>query len=321
MLMTLEALTENLCAALGSVGQVIGPDRNAIPRFSLFHAANSICSQKVRVVLAHHQISYASHAMSIFGGQTYLPSYVQLRLVGCERSGLPLVSAHTGSSSTSAGGCDPAVVPTLIDRRTAEVVVDSKRICLYVDSIVSNSQRLRPTLLEESIDAELDVVDNLPNYQMLVGRPAGADLRPQRLQENDGVKFAMSKVRRCDQYLADYAADKSLVNAYQAKRAKELDAARNLFSPEAVRVAHVKANAACAQLNRTLETCDTTWLLGNAVTMADLFWAVELLRMKNLGAGHIWEQNKLPAVERFLAAAERLESVRSSVLEWPGSLL
>jgi hypothetical protein len=41
--------------------------------------------------------------------------------------------------------------------------------------------------------------------------------------------------------------------------------------------------------------------------------------MKNLGAAYLWEQNRLPSVQRFVAAAEGLESVRSAVLEWPGS--
>jgi 2,5-dichlorohydroquinone reductive dechlorinase len=60
--------------------------------------------------------------------------------------------------------------------------------------------------------------------------------------------------------------------------------------------------------------------MGSSVTMADLFWAVELLRMKNLGAGNIWEQNRLSAVEKFVASAERLESLQSAVLTWPGSM-
>jgi 2,5-dichlorohydroquinone reductive dechlorinase len=31
------------------------------PRFELFRAANSICSQKVRAVLAHHAMPYVEH--------------------------------------------------------------------------------------------------------------------------------------------------------------------------------------------------------------------------------------------------------------------
>ena len=317
---SLDALAADVCKALDSTGVVIGSARDGTPRFSLYHAAGSICSQKVRVVLAQHRIAYTSHLLNIFSGETYLPSYVRLRMIGCERTGLPLVTAHTGSTSTAAGGCDPAVVPTLLDWRTNEVIVDSKQICLYLDATMSDAERLRPGALRESIDAELTVVDNLPNYQMLAGKPVGTDTRPQRLRDNNGVDFSMSKVARCDRYLAEFAADASLVKAYQAKRAKELNAAEQLFSEEAMQVAYAKAQSACAEFDSRLAAQGHFWLMANTPTLADLFWAVELLRMKNLGAAHIWEHERLPAVENFIVAAEDLEAVRSAVIDWPGAL-
>jgi 2,5-dichlorohydroquinone reductive dechlorinase len=286
----------------------------------LFHAANSICSQKVRVVLAHHEMSYCSQTMNIFTGQTYLPDHVRLRLIGCENTGVPLVSRHSGSTSMSSGGCDPAVVPTLVDRLTSAVLVDSKRICMYIDSLIPDDHRLRPAALQKAVDAELQIVDGLPNYQMLAGKPIGEDLRPRRLRENNGVDFSMGKVKRCEQYMREFAHESALVEAYQAKRSKELDAAAHLFSDEAIRSAYAKVTAACAVLDDKLRAVRSNWLMGDAVTMADLFWAVELLRIKNLGAQHIWEQNRLPSVARFVAAAECLPSVQSSVLNWPGAL-
>ena len=317
MLASVHSLTIGVTTALGNSGSIIGPDRSATPRLELFHAANSICSQKVRVVLAHHEMTYLSHTMNIFAGHTYLPSYVRLRLMGCERSGTPLVAEHTGSTSMSSWGCDPAVVPTLIDRQVDDVIVDSKRICLFIDALVPDSRKLRPSLLQDAIDAELTIVDGLPNYQMLTGSPVGRDLRPQRLRENDGVKFSMSKVRRCDQYLNEISPDDELAQAYQAKRKKELDAAQHLFSDAAMHAAYAKAASACSLLESKLKAGKTTWLLGDAVTVADLFWAVELLRMKNLGANQLWENNKLPAVAKYVAAAQELPSVQSAVLAWP----
>ncbi len=319
---TAQALITDLRLKLADSGTLIGPDQQEPPRFSLFHAPNSICSQKARVVLAHHQISYKSFSMSIPAGQTYLPDYVRLRLLGCRHSGLPLVNAHSGSTSVSAGGCDPAVVPTLVDHLTDQVIIDSKTICLYLDALVPELKRLSPLSQQQAIDAELEIVDNLPNYQMMAGRPAGCDPRPQSLQQMNGVNFALSKVKRCEQYIAEYAGDTELVRAYQAKRSKELDAADTLFSEEAVEAAYAKARASCAQLNEKLALRrGTNWLMGPSITLADLFWAVELLRMKNLGAAHIWEQDKLPAVEMFVAAAGDLASIRSAVLDWPGALL
>ena len=107
-----------------------------------------------------------------------------------------------------------------------------------------------------AIDAELDTVDNLPNYQMLVGQPIGTDMRPEKLKANNGVSFSMSKVKRCDEYLAKFADDEALVRAYQAKRAKELIAAERLFSRESMIDAYSKAGAACALLETTLPERD-----------------------------------------------------------------
>ena len=317
---SLEKLTADLCQSLGNSGEVIGSVPSGTPRFSLFHAAGSICSQKVRVVLAQHQIPYTSHLINIFAGETYLPSHVRLRLVGCNRSGLPLVTEHTGSTSVTAGGCDPAVVPTLVDWQADAVIVDSKQICLYLDATMPDAERLRPGALREVIDVELAIVDNLPNYQMLAGKPVGVDTRPQKLRDNNGVDFALSKVARCEKYVQEFAADASLVKAYQAKRSKELNAADHLFSVEAMQIAYAKANTSCAALDAKLRARDDSWLLATTATMADLFWGVELVRMKNLGAAYIWERNKLPAVEKFVAAVERLKSVRAAVIDWPGAL-
>jgi 2,5-dichlorohydroquinone reductive dechlorinase len=320
MLSTVREIAASLKATIGGAGEAVGPPLDGPPRLELFHAANSICSQKVRAVLAHHKMPYSSHTMNIFSGQTYLPDYVRLRLIGCERSGVPLVSAHTGSTSMSTGGCDPAVVPTLIDRERDEVIVDSKRICLYIDNLVPDSQLLRPPELGEAIDAELAIVDGLPNYQMLTGRPIGTDLRPQQLRDNHGVKFSMSKVNRCDHYSKEFAQDRELLEAYQAKRKKELDAAEHLFSEESMRIAYAKVISACSLLENKLKTRHSTWLIANTVTMADLFWAIELLRIKNLGADHVWEENKLPAVAKFVAAVQCFPSIQASVLTWPGAL-
>lgn len=295
-------------------------DATAASRFVLFHAANSICSQKVRVVLAHHDIQHISYALSIFAGETYLPSHVRLRMIGCERAGLPLVTGHSGSTSTSDEGCDPAVVPTLVDMATGEVVIDSKAICQHIDATVRKAARLRPESLADSVDAELRAVDNLPNYQMLFGKPAAGDYRPANLKDADGAQFCLGKVNRCDHYLERYAGDAQLVAAYRAKRAKELDAAESLFSNDAVGAAHEMVQRACGALDTRLAHGPGPWLFGEAATMADLFWAVELIRIENLGAGHFWHANQMPMLKTFLSRAKELDSVRAAVIDWPGAL-
>ncbi len=314
----LQTLVAEARSALGGPGERIGAGPFGA-RLELFHGANSICSQKVRAVLAHHGFGYTSYTMDMFAGQTYLPAYVRLRMAGCARLDVPLMTTHGGSTSVSAGGCDAAVVPTLVDWDAGEVVVDSKRICHHLDSLGAPAAALRPGHLAARIDAELGVVDNLPNYQMLNGMPPGPDRRPPGRRGVGGAEVGMSKVARCDRYLAEHGDDPVLVEGYSAKRAKELAGAQRLFSPEAMRDAYARAQAACTTLEHTLAGRSTRWLLDDALTMADLYWCVELLRMKNLGADFLWADGAAPAVAAYVGMAEQLPAMRSAVLDWAGA--
>lgn len=318
----LRTLVAEARQAMNSEGERIGPLSPQAPRFELFSAANSICSQKVRTVLAHHGQAYLSHSVDLFGGQTYLPQYVRLRVLGCDDMGTALVSRHSGSTSVSfGGGCDAAVVPTLIDWQTNQIVVDSKRICNHIDHALQEAAtRLRPEPLAARIDEEIDVIDNLPNYQMLSGLPPEKDQRPEALRGKTGVAFAMGKVARCDHYLAAHADDETLVRAYTAKRAKELDAAQQLFTADAMHLAYQKAEAACDALENKLNTASAEWLLSDQVTMADLYWGIELTRMQNLGADTFWKNGVRPAVAGYAERTRNLPAIRQAVINWPGAL-
>ncbi|WP_077036406.1 glutathione S-transferase family protein [Pelomonas sp. KK5] len=319
---SLKDLVNDARAALNNEGTRIGPGDPAPLRFELFSAANSICSQKVRAVLAQCSQPYRSHMLDIFAGDSYLPAYVRLRLVGCDAIGAGLVNRHSGSTSVAAGGgCDAAVVPTLVDWQTGEVVVDSKRICLHIDAATAGctSLGLRPDHLAARIDAELDTIDNLPNYQMLNGLPPSEDRRPGPLRGRTGVAFAMSKVERCERLLAAHADDEALVRAYTAKRAKELDAAQQLFDAQRMRDAYARAEAACEALERKLQAARTRWLLDEEVTMADVFWGVELARMANLGADSFWIDGTRPALAAYADRTRNLDAIRQAVIDWPGA--
>ena len=211
------------------------------------------------------------------------------------------------------------MVPTLIDWEIGEVVVDSKRICFHLDTLAAPAAALRPDHLAARVDAELDVVDNLPNYQMPNGMPPDGDRRPASRRGVNGAEVGMSKVARCDRYLAEFADGPVLVEGYRAKRAKELAGAQQLFSPEAMRHAYTQAEAACAELEGKLAGRSTRWLLDEAMTMADLYWCVELLRMKNFGADILWVDGVMPAVAAYVETAERLPAMRSAVLDWAGA--
>jgi 2,5-dichlorohydroquinone reductive dechlorinase len=211
------------------------------------------------------------------------------------------------------------VVPTLIDRQEVAVVVDSRRICLYLDSHAGEADQLSPAGLAAAIEEQLTIVDNLPNYQLLMGRKV-AESENVATRTDVGGAFSQRKVAWCDRFLQEHAGDATLVRAYTAKRAKELSAANELFSPEAMRAAFDRADSSLQVLERKLERRVGPWLFGGKVTMADLFWGVELLRTKNMGAATFWEGGRLPQVAGFSAATEELASIRTAVIDWPGAM-
>jgi 2,5-dichlorohydroquinone reductive dechlorinase len=306
--------------ALGNAGEPKGARSGETPRYELFHAANSICSQKVRVVLAYHAMPYVSHGLNLAIGQTYLPGYVRLRMLGCEHYGGALVSHHTGSTSAASHGCDGAVVPTLVDWGTGEVIVDSHRICLHLDSQVPAEDRLRPAPLAASIDDDLVVIDNMANYQMLMGRTVTSAGPSTATLTDVGGAFSRRKVAWCTKYLEEYGDDPVLAAAYTAKRAKELSAADELFSLQAMQTAYDRAEAGLVTLERKLEGRGTRWLYHDRLTLADLFWGLQLSRMKNVGVARFWTAGRLPEVERFSDATEEIPAIRTAVIDWPGAM-
>lgn len=301
---------------MGGTGEQVGAATDAPPRFVLFHAANSICSQKVRAVLAHHRLSYVSHTVNLFTGQTYFPEYVRLRMIGCASFGGSLVSRHQGSTSASAG-CDGVVVPTLVDRQADAVIVDSRRICLMLDQLVSEEQRLRTTDLAAGIDAELAIVDELPNYQLLMGRQTGESASTPASR----AAFSQRKVAWCDRYLAEHPNEPALVAAYSAKRAKELSAATDLFSDEAMAAALAKMQSALDELERKLACRTAAWLIGARPTMADLFWGIQLVRLDDLGFGLAGDRARRPHIADYAQATQSLPALQSAIIAWPGATL
>ena len=190
-------------------------------------------------------------------------------------------------------------------------MVGSRRICNYLNLLVDESRRPRPARLGVAINAEIDVIDHLPNYQMLARRTPSEDTRPATC---DGSEFAREKVRRCETYMADLAGDRTLVQTYAARRSKEAQAAARLFTAPAMQSAYDKAADACATLARTLDSLATPWLFGAEPSMADLLWGVELLRIRNMGAVALWEERGLHSIERYLCHAEQLPSLRTAVV-------
>jgi 2,5-dichlorohydroquinone reductive dechlorinase len=297
-------------------GTAFQAENDVIPKLHLYHAPNSICSQKVRAVLLATRQPFISHTLDIFKGETYTPAYVRLRMEGCSASGLSLAKDHPGTTSATSTGCDACVVPTIVAADTGEIIVDSKRICIELDRRNSAAPgNLMPEEFRELIEAELAIVDNLPKYQLLavaIGKPntAAAD-----------NSFAISKVRRCEALMAEHCDDKVLYSAYAAKRAKEQAASERLFDGAALEQARQLIKKALRELDTRLQKIPGPFIFGSSLTMADIFWGVELIRINDLGMSSWWSESHLASLSSYYMLISEHPAVAGAVTQWPDARL
>jgi 2,5-dichlorohydroquinone reductive dechlorinase len=301
---------------------VINGQAGERPRFELYHFYLSLCSQKLRTVLDEKQACYFSHDIDILppGMQNYYPEYVRLRLEGGRDLLDRMVVGYTGRSSTETEGFDPLVVPTLVDHEAGRVLVNSKRMCLYLQSELASGTELVPEDEAAEVLRQVDIVDRTPHPAVLYGvHPDGADGRP------DFIKAGMQgihdrKIAEARLNLAEAGNDPTMIAAYEHKILKETAAKAHVHTEEKMRASVQEFKEICAQLERDLASSGGEWLIGDRFTLADVFWAVSLFRMQWLGLGYIWrsaDELLLPRVEAYTRRLFARPSVQRSVIHWP----
>ena len=290
-------------------------------RFEIYHFALSLCSQKVRACLAEKGASYIAHDINLqlplLGN--YDPAYVRLRLAA--NTDARVATSYTGRSSVATEGFDPAVVPTLVDHGTGEVVVDSLAICRYIDAKFEGTARLVPSDLESVLLSELKIVDATPQVALLYGAHPEIDFRPERIRAGmAGIHDRkIAKIRTARDLVAD---DPDLTAAYDAKIAKEESGKLHVLTPDRMRQSATETLEIVDQLDQRLSD-GRGWICGSTFTLADVFWAVSLFRLKWLGMAFAWRgQHVLNSTERPSVAAygSRLfdrPAFRAAAIDWP----
>lgn len=314
-----DAANESLTSAYRN--RVVHGDTGSTPRFELYHAAPSLCSMKVRTVLAEKQAPYFSHDLNLMtrkaeAPECYLPGYVRLRLQSAPDA--ELARGYTGQSSMTTEGFDPCVVPTLVDHEAGRVVVDSARICSYIDAH-TDGEPLVPEALSNEVGAQVALVDQAPHVAVLYGAHPDDDVRPPLLRKNITGVHA-KKITAIEALKAGVGDDARLTAAYDSKVAKEAGGADFMLDADRMREAHRAMDAHVGSLEDQLASHDGPWVLGERFTMADIMWTISLFRMKWLGIGGAWEENASRGrVRAYVEQAFERPSLRAGVFDWPGA--
>ncbi len=303
--------------------RIVGAKDGKAPRFEVYHAPFSVCSHKVRSVLTEKRIPFVSHdvRMNLVDHDAphpdnYKPGYVRMRLHGAPDA--RMVSDYTGQSSVASEGFDPCVVPTLADHQHEQVVVDSAKICSYLDRETSGAA-LIPDALAEAIAAQIALIDQAPHVAVLYGPRPDGDNRPEMLV-NGLTGVHDRKINHLKALIASVADDPNLIAAYEAKIAKETSAKNFVYDHESMIDAHNRMKDHVAALEKQLSTHDGEWAMGDNYTMADIMWTVSLFRLKWLGLGSLWETtDSAPRVAPYVQRAFARPSFQDAVVNWPRS--
>lgn len=315
-------------------GELDDPARNFVvgecsepPRFELFHAGLSICSQKVRAVLAEKRAPYLSHEMVIVASkglysdefrpaENYRPGYVRLRLFGGAALGKAFATAHTGVSSVETEGFDPCVVPLLVDHATRSVVVDSMRICEHLDREIAGPAKLFPDD-DPAVHEQARIVDRLPHPGILYGFHPDDDRRPEFIRQVMTDVHDL-KCRSLEALIETHADDPALLAAYRAKALKEQAGKTLAFDAERQRAIRVTVQRLVEGLDRQLETSDGEWVCGEHFTFADIVWGISLYRMHWLGLAPLWDG--LPRICSYERRVYERPSLREQVIDYPSPM-
>jgi glutathione S-transferase len=310
--------------------RVVGDDSGATPRFELYHAGFSVCSQKVRAVLAEKEAAYMSHELSILNSrgiysdeltpaENYSPNYVKLRLIGGRARGLDLASGYSGRSSVDTEGFDACVVPTLVDHEKGAVIVDSKLICEYLDAEVTTGTKLLPDdpAHRREVLEQVAIVDITPQPGLLYGAHPEDDQRPEFIKKAMATSYAL-KIEALELLLAENADDPALADAYRSKISKEKAAQEMLANGSNVVAIRSEARQLVEALSDKLASSESPWLCGQEFTMADIVWAINLYRMQWLGVSSLWKD--LPNVEAYARRVYQRPSVWNGVIRFPSPM-
>lgn len=300
---------------------LVGCQKN--PRFELFHAASSLCSQKVRTVLHEKALAYRSNDMLILStmgvdglvhAEHYSPAYIRLRLVAARELGRAYVSGYSGRTSVESEGFDPCVVPLLVDYEAGRVIADSRRICAYLDGVSRQPLQLVPDEPQPhgEVMRQVGIVDRIPNGALLYGFHPDADLRPAPLKTSMQTVYDY-KVMALEGLIALNAGETELVAAYRAKIVKENGGKKVCHDPAFQRAARAHTGALLADLERDLAAGAFAFTNGYLFSLADVLWGVNLVRINYLGLSYMWDA--LPNVTRYFEELCKRPSLRKEAIE------
>lgn len=225
----------------------------------LFHASESLCSQKVKLVLAEKNLEWKSHLLNLLTFENLHPSYVQLN--------------------------PTAVVPTLIHDN--KVITDSNTIVKYIDKRFPNPKlTFSEPRLQAQINHWINLQDQFPMRELIYGSQGieGTILRRSiQLKEKLLTQLIQIHPELKEQYSTKLKDVKQWNSIVQNER-------------EIAKInAEINPMLDCLEI----QLSKTDWLCGSTYSLADTVWTAVLYRLDELKFAHLWLNNTRPFLESY----------------------
>ncbi|MBH8553771.1 glutathione S-transferase family protein [Nostocaceae cyanobacterium CENA357] len=226
----------------------------------LFCASGSLCSQKVKLVLAEKNLEWKSRLINLLAFENLQPSYMRLNPRG--------------------------VVPTLI--HNGQVITDSVMIIRYLDEQFPHP-RLIPTepMLREKMDGWIYLQNQFPMRELMYGNYQGIEgivlRRSVQIKEKLIPKLMQANPDLKEQYTS------------KLKDIKHW----NCTIQNANEIANLNTRIVPMLEILETQLSKTNWLCGASYSLVDTIWTAVLNRLNELKFGYLWENNTRPALSLY----------------------
>lgn len=269
----------------------------------LYHYPMSACSQLVRVALAHKDIDYVSHYVSLGSFDQYSPQYVKINPRG--------------------------LVPTLVI--DGKVTTDSLNICTFLDSKFPNSKRnLVPSdeELKKRVMKDCREIDDIKIFLITYGNChyPKPDKRPFLLRQTT-KGTTQNMLAHCQKLLEKNRDDPELKEFYQTRLSLSKNLNESIQSDvETVKQAVDEVSKKIDKLENDLSSSESFrgghgFLYTSEPCLVDLMWSYVLNRFAYLGLrNRLWEDGNHPNVEKYVHNLFAMPAFQKGIREWESPL-
>ena len=241
----------------------------------LYHSNGSLCSQKVKLVLAEKNLEWKSHLINLLTFENLQPKYIKINPKG--------------------------VVPTLI--HDGKVITDSVVIVRHIEEQFPHPRLiLTEPRLQEKMNGWIELQNKFPMRELMYGNYRGIEglllrrsveikerLLPRLMQANPELK---------EQYCAKLKDVRQWNSTIQ--NAKEIENINAEIKP--------MLDLLEEQLSQT------DWLCGATYSLADSVWTAVLSGLNELKFSHLWVGNTRPAIAAYFNRLQSRPSFDVAIL-------